>query len=128
MAYTVALFGEAEKGDYKTAFFCQTLSQLLENLGEPPVHSQGLHYAVQVLMYQRNLIFFRVQEEGYSLQDYMLGLRFLENNQFVSELTAICLPGVGDTKIIEATLPVCDAHKSLLITTEADLYDLMTAC
>ncbi|MFT4552975.1 MAG: hypothetical protein ACI9S8_001607 [Chlamydiales bacterium] len=127
MAYTVALFGESEKGEYRTAYFCQTLTQLAENLGHPPIESQGLHLAVQTLLFRRNLIFFRVKEEGFSVQDYLLGLRFLENNQFVSNLAAICLPGVGDADIIEATEPVCDAHSSFLICSESDLYDFLTA-
>ena len=127
MAYTVALFGESEKGEYRTAYFCQTLAQLAENLGHPPTESQGLHLVVQALLFRRNLIFFRVKEEGFSVQDYLLGLRFLENNQFVSNLAAICLPGVGDADIIDATEPVCDVHNSFLICTESDLYDFLTA-
>ncbi len=127
MVHTVALFGEAEKGDYKTAYFCQTLSQLMDHLGEPPKESQGLHYAVQALLYRRNLIFFRVEEEGFSTQDYLLGLHFLENRQLIEELSAIFLPGVGDAGIIQATSPVCDVHKSLLITNESDFYDLITS-
>ena len=126
MSYTVALFGEAEKGEFRTAYFCQTLYQLAENLGEPPKESQGLHYAVQSLLYRRNLIFFRVREEGFSRQDYLLGLRFLEDSQFVSDLTAICMPGVGDYSIIEASEAVCYAHNSFFIHNEADLYDYLT--
>jgi len=126
MNYTVALFGEAEKGEYRTAYFCQTLSQLAENLGNPPTDSQGLHLAVQTLLFRRNLIFFRVQEEGFSLEDYMLGLRFLEKNQFIDDLTAICLPGVGNNTIINATESVCNLYKSFLITTESDFYDMLT--
>jgi hypothetical protein len=127
MAHTVALFGEAEKGEYRTAYFCQTLDQLAENLGHPPIESQGLHYAVQALLFRRNLIFFRVKEEGFSVQDYLLGLRFLENNQFVSNLVAIALPGVGDAAIIDATEPVCDIHNSFLICSESDMYDFLTS-
>ena len=126
MSYTVALFGEAEKGEFRTAYFCQSLAQLADNLGHPPDESRGLHLAVQALLYRRQLIFFRVMEEGFSLQDYLLGLRFLQNNQFVSNLSAICLPGVGDSEIINATEPVCHIHDSLLITTESDLYDYLT--
>lgn len=125
MSYTIALFGEAEKGEYRTAYFCQTLYQLAKNLGHPPPDSRGLYYAVQTLLFQRNLIFFRVREEGFSVQDYLLGLRFLANNQFVDDLTAIYLPGVGDSTILDATESVCYTHNSFLITTESDLYDLL---
>jgi hypothetical protein len=123
---TVALFGEAEKGEFRTAYFCQTLPQLEENFGHPPPHSRGLHYAIQTLLLDYNLIFFRVLEEGFSTQDYILGLRFLENSHFVSNLTAVCLPGVGSTPILDATQEVCSIHKSLLISSESDLYDYLT--
>ncbi|MBB65378.1 MAG: hypothetical protein CMO81_09975 [Waddliaceae bacterium] len=126
MHHTVALFGEAERGDFRTAYFCESLPQLVDTLGHPPEDSMGLYYAVQALMYQRNLIFFRVPEEGYSRQDYLLGLRFLQNRDLIPKLSAICLPGVGDTEIIEATTPVCDIYNSLLILGENDLYDLLT--
>jgi hypothetical protein len=123
----IALFGEAEKGEYKTAYYCETLPQLEECLGEPPCESRGLHYAVQALLYRKGLIFFRVKEEGYSLEDYLLGLNFLKNRQLVPSLTAICMPGVGDPEVIEATAPICDQRKSLLIVSECDLYDYLTS-
>jgi len=71
--YSIAMFGEAEKGSFHTAYFCQNLPQLVDYLGHPPPHSKGLYYAVQALLFQRNLIFFRVEEEGFSYQDYFLG-------------------------------------------------------
>ncbi|SCA62871.1 hypothetical protein SCG7109_AE_00280 [Chlamydiales bacterium SCGC AG-110-M15] len=126
MRNTIALFGETEKGEYKTAYFCQSVVQLMDNFGHPPKESHGLHCAIQFIMHDCNLIFFRVQEEGYSIGDYLTGLSFLENNQFVSQLGALCLPGVGNSEIIEATSPVCGIHNSLLIMNEADLYDYLT--
>lgn len=125
LIYTVALFGEAEKGDYRTAYFCHTLAQLLENLGHPPPFTQGMFYAVQALLYHRDLIFFRVREEGFSHQDYLTGLHLLERDQSPTTISAICLPGVGDTEIIEAVAPVCATHHSVLITNEADFYDYL---
>jgi hypothetical protein len=124
--YTVAMFGEAERGEYRTAYFLQTLSQLAEYLGNPPPESKGLFYAVQTLMFQRNLIFFRVQEEGYSYQDYLSGLHMLEKQKLIININAICLPGVGDVEIIDATTPLCKQHHSILITSEPDLYDYLT--
>ena len=125
MGCTVALFGEAEKGEYKTAYFCRDLYQLAVNLGHPPPDSKGLHMAVQTLLYDYNLIFFRVEEEGFSIQDYLQGLRFLSHNQFVQDLTAICLPGVGDNQIFEAAKPIYEMYRSLIVTTEVDLYDYL---
>ena len=126
MQKTIALFGEAEMGEYRTAYFFQTLPQLLENLGNPPLESQGLHYAIQTLLFNYNLIYFRVEEEGFSIQDYLLGVQFLEQTQLVNEISAVCLPGVGDGEIIGRVEPVCSLYDSILITSEKDLYDYLT--
>lgn len=123
--YTMALFGEAEKGDYQTAYYMRSLPQLVDYLGNPPPNSQGLFYAVQALLYERQLIFFRVKEEGFSHQDYFSGLKLLQNQSILSEISAICLPGVGDANILEAITPICATYHSILITNEADLYDYL---
>jgi hypothetical protein len=127
MAETVALFGEAEKGDFRTAYFFQHVSQLVDHLGNPPEESVGLHYAVQALLMEQQVIFFRVEEEGFSIKDYMLGLKFLEQKHLIADLTAVFLPGVGSMDIIDAVLPICDLYDSVLIMTESDLYDYMTS-
>lgn len=126
MNQTIALFGEAEKGEYRTAYFFQNLAQLIDNVGHPPPDTSGLYYAIQVLMMEKELIFFRVEEEGFSRQDYLLGLRFLEQKHLIPELSAIFLPGVGDAEILHAVQPLCDVHSSVLLTNEADLYDYLT--
>lgn len=122
---TIALFGEAEKGKFQTAYYCETLPQLVEFLGNPPAQSHGLFYAVQVLLYQRNLLFFRVKEEGFSERDYLVGLHLLETQQLFPHISAICLPGVGNYEIIHAMVPFCKSHHSFIITTEPDLYDYL---
>ena len=122
----IALFGEAERGDFKIAHFCTKLTDLVDQFGEPPKESKGLYCAVQVLLYKYDLIFFRVKEEGFSLADYFFGLRLLERNQSSTDLTAICIPGVGDQEILEATHRVCHQRGSLIITSESDFYDIMT--
>lgn len=124
--YTIALFGEAEKGEFRTPYACQSVEQLLDRFGHPPADSRGLYYAIQALLYQRDLIFFRVREEGFSYEDYLMGLRLLLQNRLVTKLAAICLPGVGDVEIIEAISPICDAYHSILITDESDFYDYLT--
>lgn len=126
MRRTIFLFGEAEKGDFCTPLLCRSLPQLAETFGNPPEESLGILYAVQALMYDRELIFFRVKEEGFSVSDYMRGIRLLENKESYRGLTAICMPGVGDAEIIEATNPICSLYRSLLITSEKDLYDFLT--
>lgn len=126
MRHTIFLFGEAEKGDFCTPHLCRTLPQLAETFGNPPEESMGIIYAVQALMFERELIFFRVKEEGFSVADYMRGIHLLKSKEIFNDLTAICMPGVGDAEIIEATNPVCSLYRSLLITTEKDLYDYLT--
>lgn len=124
--YTIALFGEAERGEYHTAYFCQELAQLDEFFGNPPLGSKGLYYAVQALLFRRNLIFFRVLEEGFSTQDYLSGLGLLERQHFISQIDAICMPGVGSQEIISAISPLCAIHHSILLTNESDFYDYLT--
>lgn len=123
---TMALFGEAEKGEFRHAHLLESLPQLVDLLGQPPAMSQGLHIAVQALMYQRTLLFFRVREEGYSVQDYYCGLKILKERQQFHELAALCMPGVGDEGIIKACSALCLIHHSILITNEQDLYDYLT--
>ncbi len=124
--YIIALFGEAEKGDFQSAYFCKDLEQLVDYFGNAPINSNGLHFAVQALLYHRNLIFFRVQEEGFSLQDYQFGMNLLFTQSAISKISAICMPGVGNSEIIGATTALCAIYHSIFITTEADLYDYLT--
>lgn len=123
---TIALFGESEKGDYHIPYHCQNLNQLVDKLGNPPAESRGLFYAVQALLYEHPLIFFRVRDEGFSLNDYWDGLHILETSHFVSQVAAIYMPGLGDVKVMEAFTPLCQTYHSLLITNEKDLYDYLT--
>lgn len=125
--YTIALFGEAERGKFRTAYYCENLAQLHEYFGNPPPQSKGLYYALQALLFNRNLIFFRVPEEGFSTQDYLTGLKLLEEQKLITHIDAFCTPGVGDQEIIEAILPVCTQYHGILITTEADFYDYLTS-
>jgi len=125
--YTIALFGEAEKGEFHIPYLCRSLAQLDDFFGNPPPESQGLYYAVQALLFKRDLIFFRVKEEGYSTEDYLLGLEALEKQQLIHDIAAICTPGVGDRELIQAINPVCEIYHSILITTESDFYDYLTS-
>src|ERR1700733_7068507 len=104
---------------------CRSLMQLVETFGHPPGESKGILYAVQALLYERDLIYFRVKEEGFSPHDYMRGLRILSNQELPLTLSAICMPGVGDASIIDASQMVCQVHRSFLIVNEHDLYDYL---
>lgn len=125
--YTIALFGEAGRGEFRTAYYCKTLDQLCDFFGEPPSKEcKGLDFAVQALLFRRDVLFFRVHEEGFSTQDYLLGLNHLANKDLFPNIAAICLPGVGNSEIIQATDPICSIYQSFLILTEKDLYDYLT--
>ncbi len=125
MRHIMALFGEAEKGQFKKPYILRELPQLIDLLGNPPAESEGLFFAIQALLYKREVIYFRVQEEGFSKADYFSGMKHLKEE--VQEVHAICLPGVGDIEILNASNPVCERHKSHLIMTEKDLYDYLTS-
>ena len=126
MKTCVALFGQAEKGVYDKPYFLQSLPQLIDILGQAPEESLGLGFAVQALMYERALIFFRVKEEGFSVEDYFLGFKRLAQKENMGTIDALCLPGVGDDQIIEKAEPLCHLHKSVIILTEKDFYDFLT--
>ena len=126
MKPTVFLFGEAEKGEYCTPYLCKSVGQLMENFGNPPEESMGIHFAIQTLLFNRDLVFFRVKEEGFSIQDYKKGLRLLQIKESIPVLSAIYIPGIGDDEVIQEATDVCHIHKSLMVLTEKDLYDYLT--
>lgn len=72
------------------------------------------------------LIYIRVATLGYAFEDYRLGLRRQQEKTTTELLAAICVPGVGSHEIIQVVSDICLIRKSLLITTEADLYDYLT--
>ena len=125
MRHTIFLFGEAEKGEFCTPLVCKNMPQLVDLLGNPPRESRGISFAVQVLLYDRDLIYFRVKEEGFSTQDYMRGLRMLQKKEL--SLSAIGMPGMGDPEIINPIQQLCTKRKTLLILSSSDLYDYLTA-
>lgn len=126
MQQIVALFGEAEKGAYKSPHILRRLPQVMDILGNPPADSEGLFFAIQAILYNREIIFFRVPEEGYSRLDYLNGLKYLQDREKVKKVNAICMPGVGDPEILQKSTSVCHIHNSFLITSQKDLYDFLT--
>ncbi|MBM3184000.1 MAG: hypothetical protein FJZ64_01680 [Chlamydiae bacterium] len=124
MRRVVALFGEAEKGQFNKPFILKELPQVVDLLGNPPQDSEGLFFTIQALLYEREVVFFRVQEEGFSRNDYLIGFKLLES---IPRLHALCLPGVGDAEILTASHLICERYKSPLITSQKDLYDFLTA-
>jgi hypothetical protein len=126
MKHTLFLFGEAEKGPFCTPIPIYSLVQLAGTLGSPPTDTVGIAYAVQALLYERELIFYRVKEEGFSRADYMHGIRVLGKPNVIGHFSAICLPGVGSREIIEAADAVCLKRGAFLIASDSDLYDFLT--
>ncbi len=126
MGPTIALFGESEKGDFSSLHQIASVPQLSDHLGNPPEDSQAILLAIQALLFERSLLFIRVREEGFSLPDYMRGLKMLETQGGALSIQALCLPGVGDPEIIHASRSICKLHQSLLIISEQDLYDYLT--
>jgi len=120
----VVLFGEAEKGEFRQPYLCQCLEDLASWLGNPPDESQGILFAIQMLLFNYPCLFFRVENEGFSTPDYLKGLRTLQEHAL--PISALAMPGVGDAKIIDASLPICLEHQSQLLISEADLYDYLT--
>lgn len=126
MKSTIFLFGEAERGDYCTPHLCRSLPQLADLFGHPPIESLGIPYAIQSLLFHREIVFFRVKEEGFSMQDYRKGLRLLQVKEAIPMLSAIYIPGIGDAELIQEVSEVCHIHNSLLVITGKDLYDYLT--
>ncbi len=127
MHQKLALFAESEKGRFKYPYFFKDLSELQESFGNPPKDSLGLEFGIQALMYEKEIFCFRVKEEGFSIDDYMSGINYLKNKDKVKNLDAICLPNVGSKEIIDAADIICNIYKSVIITTEKDLYDYLTS-
>ncbi len=124
---TIALFGEAERGEFKHAYWLYSLPEVLDVLGEPPEHSHGVNLAIQSILYDKSVLYFRVEEEGFSFEDYYFALKFIESQDLVLQrLLGLCAPGVGDCKLLKLLGPVCEKTKSLLIVSESDFYDYLT--
>ncbi len=121
----VFLFGESEKGSYCQPTLCSSVIQLFESMGESPKDSQGIQFAIQFLSFQKEVVFFRIAEEGFSTESYAQGFYWLKQKKDSYNLSAICLPGVGDANIIEEATPICRLHHSLIILSEKDLYDYL---
>ena len=128
MKSRIFLFGEAEKAKSCQPLAIGSLADLSEKVGNFSTSGgQGLDCAVQILLFNHELIFYPVREEGFSPEDYFRGIEFLEKEGKTMQLCAVSLPGVGDPQIIDALMPICQREKLLLILCESDLYDYLTA-
>lgn len=126
MKPTVLLFGESEKGTLGMPSPCFSLTQLSCLFGEATKEGIGIFYAVQTLLYDKKLLFCRVEEEGWSLADYRKGLCAMRSYPQESPPQALFLPGVVDPTLIQEAERFCFLYKSVLMVTEKDLYDYLT--
>jgi hypothetical protein len=122
----IVVFGAAEKGQLCTPMHVTSLENLLDSLGHPPLNSEGLACAIQTLLHDYDLIYFRVEEEGFSTEDYIRGLRHLKQKPLKIPVMAITMPGVGEQDLIHIATPICHFYRSILLISEKDLYDYLT--
>jgi hypothetical protein len=120
------LFGAAEKGKLCSPVPITSLESLLETLGHPPKHSEGLLFAIQSLLHQIDLIYIRVEEEGFSTEDYVRGLKLLKQKPLHVSVVAISMPGVGQKELLHLATPICHFYRTVLLISEKDLYDYLT--
>ena len=125
MKKAVFVFGEAERGEYCKPILCSSILHLFDHLGNPPESTEGIAYAVQFLSFSLDLLFFRVEEEGFSEQDYQHGLKLLRRREIPLSISGICMPGVGNGEIIQEAASICSEQKSILILSPKDLYDFL---
>lgn len=126
MKSTIVLFGESEKGQYQAGYLCHSLIDLCSSLGNCTNQGNGIPLAIQLIMLNYSVLFFRVEEEGFNAEHYFFGANFLNKQKLIKNFTAIAIPGVGDNHIIEAFIPICHKYQSFLVLNEQDLYDLLT--
>jgi hypothetical protein len=121
------IFGESEKGAFCRPTFCKQLVDLMRLFGHPPEMSQGLFFATQTLLLEKPCLFFRVEEEGYSVKDYLKGLDILKRDFEHLNIHAIGLPGVGSQSLIEKTERCLNKQRSLILLNDQDLFDYLTS-
>jgi hypothetical protein len=125
MQHLVALFGEAERGSFHTPLLLHSTEELLEQVGIPSQESLGIFFAIEALLHHHSLLYFRVEEEGFSKEDYLIGLHLLQQRK--EKISAIGLPGVSDEEIFQPALTLLEQNRALLLTTQRDLYDYLTS-
>lgn len=123
MNNSIALLGESEKGRFLYPYFCKNLEELISYLGNPPKDSKGIDFAIQAIMYERDIVYFRVQEEGYFIKDYFQCLEIIKNK--IKKIDAICIPKVSNKEVIEKSSLICKSLSSIIITTKEDLFDYL---
>jgi hypothetical protein len=127
MRARVVVFGESTKGAFSRLHRPQSLEDMANALGQPPEGSHGLYLATQTVLLQHELLFWRVDEEGFSPQDYWMGAKMLgELTDQRIVIDAVGLPGVGDWSIIESMRRALKGHQPLVLMSARDVYDYLS--
>lgn len=100
------------------------LEELSLVLGEPIEGRSGVKDGIQALLYQYQLMFFRVQQEGLSVEDYYQGFAWIQKSRM--PITAMKLPGVGSRGLLASANTICLQKGSILVIDEIDFYDFAT--
>lgn len=120
----IAIFGQSEKALPWSLSEIRSLPELIDKVGHPPADSCGLIIAIQSLMYEKEVLYYCVAEEGLDPEDYQRGLTDLLSRPKHYNLEAIALPGVSDPLILEEAKKVAKVHPCSLIIGEKDLFDI----
>ncbi len=125
MKKTIAIFGESKEGPLKTLLLLRSLPNIVEIIGNPTETGLGVHMAIQAMLFGREVLFYRIEEEGFQRENYAFGCKLLETHPRKDDLAAIALPGVGDSTILSLAQKIIPSGTILLLT-EKDLYDFTT--
>ncbi|PCI77823.1 hypothetical protein COB21_02380 [Candidatus Aerophobetes bacterium] len=126
MSAGIALFGEAQRGNFSRLVTLHTLEKLHDTFGMPPPLSKGIWLSIQLLMQNEIIYFYRIEEEGFSYPHYHEGLKLLDSQQTQYPLKALCMPGLGDRIMVGKATEFCKKHSIIFLCTEEDFYDYVT--
>lgn len=123
----IAIFGEAEIGSFKSLITLNSIPELTDKLGRPTKKGIGIHMAIQAILYDREILYYRIpNEEEPSCKEYLHGLNLLGRSTFINPLVAIALPAVNHRDILYRAKHLCHHCKILFLPNERDLYNFIS--
>jgi hypothetical protein len=123
---TILIFGESTNGELYKLLYLSSLQDISRALGEPSATGLGVPIAIQAMLSNHLVLFYTLKEEGVNFDHYQLGFKKLEKDLPLLPIEAIAIPGVSSRDILELATPFCNKHKSIILFSEKDLYDLKT--
>lgn len=121
----IACFGQTSKGRFGQPYYLKNAKSILSILGKVPEDTLGMPFALEMLKAHKDILFFRVAEEGLSLDDYLRGLQFLKKNCIQKRLLGIYLSGCFDKEVVSLAVRICNWHKSILLATQKEMIDYL---